>query len=76
MKSKSDKRVLIENTISIAITQILTYVMPLISLPYLSRVLGVEKFGLVFWAQACIQYFMLITEYGFNWSASIEISIA
>lgn len=76
MKSKSDKRVLIENTISIAITQILTYVMPLISLPYLSRVLGVEKFGLVFWAQACIQYFMLITEYGFNWSASREISIA
>lgn len=76
MKSKSDKRVLIENTISIAITQILTYVMPLISFPYLSRVLGVEKFGLVFWAQACIQYFMLITEYGFNWSASREISIA
>lgn len=76
MKSKSNKKVLIENTISIAITQILTYVMPLISLPYLSRVLGVEKFGLVFWSQACIQYFMLITEYGFNWSASREISIA
>lgn len=76
MKLKSDKRVLIENTIAIALTQILTYVMPLISLPYLSRVLGVEKFGLVFWAQACIQYFMLITEYGFNWSASREISIA
>ena len=76
MKIKSDKRVLIENTIAIALTQILTYVMPLISLPYLSRVLGVEKFGLVFWAQACIQYFMLITEYGFNWSASREISIA
>lgn len=76
MKLKSGKRVLIENTIAIALTQILTYVMPLISLPYLSRVLGVEKFGLVFWAQACIQYFMLITEYGFNWSASREISIA
>ena len=75
MKLKSDKRVLIENTVAIALTQILTYVMPLISLPYLSRVLGVEKFGLVFWAQACIQYFMLITEYGFSWSASREISI-
>ena len=75
-KKRNEKKVLFENTIAIAITQIVSYIMPLISLPYLSRVLGVEKFGLVFWAQACIQYFMLITEYGFNWSASSEIAIA
>lgn len=75
-KKRNEKKVLFENTIAIAITQIVSYIMPLISLPYLSRVLGVEKFGLVFWAQACIQYFMLITEYGFNWSASREIAIA
>ena len=75
MAEKSDKKVLFENTIAIALTQIVSYVMPLISLPYLSRVLGVEKFGLVFWAQACIQYFIMITDYGFNFSAVREISI-
>lgn len=69
------KKTLIENTISIALTQIITYIMPLITLPYLSRVLGVEKFGLVFWAQACIQYFIMITDYGFNWSATREIAV-
>lgn len=73
--TKSDKKVLFENTVAIALTQIVSYVMPLISLPYLSRVLGVEKFGLVFWAQACIQYFIMITDYGFNFSAVREISI-
>lgn len=72
---KSDKKVLFENVIAIALTQIVSYIMPLISLPYLSRVLGVEKFGLVFWAQACVQYFIMITEYGFNYSAVREISI-
>ena len=75
MAEKNSKRVLFENTIAIALTQIVSYVMPLISLPYLSRVLGVEKFGLVFWAQACIQYFIMITDYGFNFSAVREISI-
>ena len=69
------KNKIFENTIAIALTQIISYVIPLISLPYLSRVLGVSKFGLVFWAQSCILYFTLISEYGFNWSASKEIAI-
>ena len=71
MSKKSDKKNLLENAMAIALTQIVTYVIPLISLPYLSRVLGVEKFGLVFWAQACIQYFIMITEYGFNFSYNL-----
>lgn len=75
-KQRNEKKILFENAIAIGLTQIITYVIPLVSLPYLSRVLGVEKFGLVFWAQACIAYFILITEYGFNWSATKEISVS
>ncbi len=75
MSEKSSKKNLFENVIAIGLTQIVTYVIPLVSLPYLSRILGVEKFGLVFWAQSCIQYFIMITEYGFNFSAVREISI-
>lgn len=70
-----DEKVLFENSIAIALTQIVSYVIPLVSLPYLSRVLGVEKFGLVFWAQSLIMYFVLLTDYGFNFSAVREISI-
>lgn len=72
---KSAKKSFFENTVAIALTQIVSYIMPLIALPYLSRVLGAEKFGLVFWAQACISYFVIFTEYGFNLSAVREIAV-
>ncbi len=73
--ARSEKRVLTENFIAVGLTQIISYVIPLITLPYLARVLGAEKFGLVFWAQACVQYFIILTDFGFNLSAVKEISI-
>ena len=64
-----EKKRLLENFISLGALQIVSYVIPLISLPYLSRVLGVEKFGLVFFAFAFMQYFIMLTDYGFGLSA-------
>lgn len=72
---KSDKKTLLENFISLGALQIVNYIVPLISLPYLSRVLGVEKFGLVFFAFAFMQYFIIFTDYGFELSATREIAI-
>ena len=75
LTSRKDKKVLLENSIASVLTQAVSFVLPLISLPYLSRVLGVEKFGLVFWTQAAIQYFIIFTTFGFNMSSVREIAI-
>lgn len=72
MKEKNKK--LIENTIAIGALQLIMYIFPLITLPYQTRVLGVENFGLVAFAASFIQYFTLFVDYGFELSATKEIS--
>ena len=71
-----EKKQVIENIISLFIFQGSTYILPLITLPYLVRALGPEKFGLVAFAQAFTYYFMVIAEYGFIHTASKKIAIS
>jgi len=69
------KKVLVKNFFSLASVQIANYILPLIVLPYLARVIGAEKFGTVFFAQAIVFYFIMLTTFGFNLYAPREISI-
>ncbi|MES2071520.1 MAG: flippase [Pseudomonadota bacterium] len=52
------------------------YLFPLLLLPYLGRVLGVEQFGVLSYCQAITQYLIILTDYGFNLTATRRIAIA
>ena len=71
----SNKKRLITNFLSLASMQGLNFILPLLTLPYLLQTLGPSKFGLISFAQALIQYFILFTDYGFNLIATKEISL-
>jgi PST family polysaccharide transporter len=53
----------------------MNFVFPLLTLPYLSRIIGVEKFGIIFFAQAIVSYFHIFTVFGFDLHIPREISI-
>jgi len=65
---------LTESIVSLYLLQGVNYVLALAVLPYLIRVLGMEKFGLVAFAQSIAQYFTLFTDYGFNFTATRAIA--
>jgi len=69
------RKVVMKNFASLSVLQAITYLLPVIILPYLFRVIGPEKFGLISFAQAFVQYFMILTDYGFSISATKEISL-
>ncbi|MFA5499534.1 MAG: flippase [Candidatus Omnitrophota bacterium] len=71
-----DKKRLASNFFSLSAIEAANYLLPLITVPYLVRVLGPAKFGLVAFAQALIQYFITFTDYGFQLTATRAISVA
>ena len=62
------------NFISLALPQGVNYLLPLLSFPFLFRVLGVERWGLVTFGYSLMQYFVMFTDFGFNLSATKYIS--
>ena len=63
------------NYTALLFLQVANYVLPLLILPFLVRVLGTEKFGLVMFAQALCTVLNVLVDFGFGLSATRRISL-
>jgi PST family polysaccharide transporter len=63
-----------QNLLALYGVQFANYLLPLLTLPYLARVLGPESWGSLAVVQSFAQYLSLLVEYGFNLSATREVA--
>lgn len=61
---------------SLALLQASNFLVPLITWPYLTRVLGPEAFGQIMFVQALMAAATVVTDYAFSWSATRDVSAA
>lgn len=71
---KRNKKI-VENFSYLSILQIFNMALPLITYPYLIRVLGAELYGLIIFAQTVVSYFTIFINYGFNISGTKDIAV-
>jgi PST family polysaccharide transporter len=69
-----DGKILLENFFSLSMLQVAGYVFPLITLPYLARVIGLDMFGEIAFAAAIVMYFQTILDWGFSYTATRDIA--
>jgi PST family polysaccharide transporter len=72
--SDSFRHTLVQNALSLYGVQIAGYVLPLVTIPYLARVLGAAGWGLLAFTQAFGNYWTILGEYGFSLSATREVA--
>ena len=71
----SENRSFLVNVSFLALMQAANTLLPLLTLPFLVRVLGVELFGQLAFVTAFMYYFVVLADYGFNLTATHDISI-
>ncbi len=72
LSNNRDYKSLVSNYSYLTLLQVAGYLFPLITIPYLSRVIGAEGIGRVAFGAAVITWFMSISTWGFNFTATRE----
>ncbi len=73
-KIKSNQQIF-NNMSWLTLLQFANYLIPLLLIPYVVRIVGVELFGKITYAQNIITYLIIFVNFGFEYSATQEIAV-
>ncbi len=65
---------LAESFLSLSVLNAIEVLLPLVTLPYILRVVGAANYGIYSYVFVIIQYLLLLNNYGFNFSATKQVS--
>lgn len=67
-------KTLLGNFTYLSILEVIGILFPLLTYPYLIRVIGAEKYGIIVFSQAVMAYVIIVVNFGFNVSATRRVS--
>lgn len=70
----SDNKKLINNFFNLGSVQILEMLLPLLTVPYITRIIGFDKVGVIAFSSAIIGYFGICINYGFNLTGTKQVA--
>lgn len=70
----SRHRVIVKNTAMLYLMNIAKLLLPLLTLPYLTRVLSKECYGTVAYVKSVMQYMQIVVDFGFLLSATKDVA--
>ena len=76
MIKKILKRKSVKNGAWLYLLQIFNTVVPLLTLPYITRILGAKQYGIFSIAINVIGYYQVVVEYGFAMSATRKVALS
>ncbi len=71
----AEKNNLLKNIFSLSLIQIANNLLPILSVPIIVRIIGPDKFGIINFATTVVSYFILLTNYSFDLTASRAIAL-
>lgn len=74
IKSNKEAKTLMANFGYLSALQIAGYIFPLITIPYLARVIGVDSFGKIAFAAAIMTWLKTVTDWGFKFTATRDVA--
>ena len=74
IRQSDDAKTVASNFAWLTVLQVAGYVFPLITLPYLARVIGVDGFSKIAFATAIMIWIQTIADWGFNMSATRDVA--
>lgn len=74
INSSKDGKTVFANFGYLSLLQVAGYVFPLISMPYLARVIGADGFGKIAFASAIVVWIQTISDWGFSLTATRDVA--
>lgn len=74
ISESKDGKTVFANFGYLSLLQIAGYVFPLITMPYLARVIGADGFGKIAFASAVVVWFQTVVDWGFNLTATRDVA--